>query len=283
MLRGLGWRLARVWSVDWHVNRRGCIERLSEMLRDALADSTASDIGPAEADCAGDTPPDAIISTTHAGERDAGDDEPVKESPPAEEPHTSPDVPEGNDVYTAATYRRNPLGRRDVYGDAAFAVLVRVLGEIIETESPIMLDLARRRLADACRVRSIREQFRDRFEATLSEAVTAGAVKRIDDVLWSRDQSPESFVHHRVAGEAESSRRDLNDVPIIEIRNAARFVVEQQFGLPRQELIRETAARFGIQRVTARIVDRIDPVIAELVRDGGAVEQDGFIRIPAGE
>ncbi|MEL6311333.1 MAG: hypothetical protein AAFQ17_03040, partial [Pseudomonadota bacterium] len=287
VLVGLGWRLERVWSVQWHINAQGCISRLSEAIERSLAGKEPDDPERPGTESAAVEPEaaEAIDNemTDATGERGVSAERRASFSSPVAEPQAEDAPSEASDVYRVAKFRRNPLGRKDVYGDAAMSVLPSVLVEIVQTESPILVDLAQRRLADACRVKTIRERFRQRFDAVLAQVIRSGEIVRDGDDLWLSDQDPSSFIIHRVPGGDDDSTRDLNDVPITEIRNAAYFVVQQQFGLPREELVRETAGRFGVQRVTARIIERIEPVVVALVQSGDVVEHDGFVRLPTSE
>ncbi|MEL6795597.1 MAG: DUF4011 domain-containing protein [Planctomycetota bacterium] len=287
VLVGLGWRLERVWSVEWHINAQGCISRLSEAIERSLAGEEPDDPEQPGTESAAVEPEaaEAIENemTGATGGRGVSAKRRASFSSPVAGPQAEDAPSEASDVYRVAKFRRNPLGRKDVYGDAAMSVLPSVLVEIVQTESPILVDLAQRRLADACRVKSIRERFRERFDAVLAQVIRSGEVSRVGDDLWLSDQSPSAFTIHRVPGDDDDSTRDLNDVPVIEIRNAAYFIVQQQFGLPREELVRETAGRFGVQRVTARIVERIEPVVVALVQSGDVVEHDGFVRLPTSE
>ncbi len=283
VLRGLGWRLARVWSIEWRVNPRGCTEQLLAAIDAALA---AEDEPPAETD----RPSSAELPASPANatvEPEAGDSpfasgsaggvlaEPAAEAAVAQAPEQVAEP-----VYRLAEFGPDPLGSADVYDEAAGPTLVGMLRSIVATESPITAEFAKLRLARACGVQSLRQRFSDRFDEVLRAATRSGAVKRFGDDLWAPDHDPDRFVGYRVPGEHEDAQRDLDDVPTVEIRNAVLRVVSEQFGLPREELVREAARRFGVKRATARVAERIGEAIDMAVEQGRAQESEGRVTQP---
>jgi hypothetical protein len=69
--------------------------------------------------------------------------------------------------------------------------------------------------------------------------------------------------------------RAIQHIPREEIRLAALHVVESQFGLPRDALVRATAAVLGYGRTSADISDRISKVVEDLI-DKGELRVGGF-------
>jgi hypothetical protein len=81
----------------------------------------------------------------------------------------------------------------------------------------------------------------------------------------------------RAPGEDEEDCRDIEDIPLVERMNAVVHVLDEQFGLPREELERETAKAFGITRATARAREAIGEAIDAAIARGRAEERDGRV------
>ena len=66
------------------------------------------------------------------------------------------------------------------------------------------------------------------------------------------------------------SNRPLEHIPLAELANAAEHVLWVSFGLPRDELFRETAALFGVGRLGPNVRARLAAAIDELCRQNRA-------------
>ena len=61
-------------------------------------------------------------------------------------------------------------------------------------------------------------------------------------------QNPDHYEIYRVAGEGDD-KRDARDLPQQEIANAAAAVLQNQIGLPEEDLVRETVRLLGYTRL----------------------------------
>ncbi|MEN3754398.1 DUF559 domain-containing protein [Mangrovibacter sp. SLW1] len=67
ILQGLGWKLLRLWSTEWWVDKEGALERLDSAIRDLLEESRATDamhMAEAEAEAEADESDDISGETT---------------------------------------------------------------------------------------------------------------------------------------------------------------------------------------------------------------------------
>lgn len=283
VLEGLGWQIERVWSTDWRINTDGCIARLVATIERALSASDASvavDIdaqdGPApEEESGGPAAEQSAVSSAHASL--------YEDNPGEEASHSESDETEAEgEQYVVARLTTKQAETMDVYEAGSEPVLTRLLAEIVETEGPITHELALRRLAEAVDVKSVRQRFRDVFGRVLASALDLGVVTEADDALWLPATSPASFTSFRRPGATTEAQRDLEDVPLVEIGNAVQHVLRAQFGLPRDELVREAARLFGVKRVTARVGDRFGKALERLNADGRIVDRNGQVtlRVP---
>lgn len=78
-----------------------------------------------------------------------------------------------------------------------------------------------------------------------------------DDIVWRLDQDPAGVPPVRVAGQGASARRDIHEVPLAEVAAAARIVVERAVGIAAADLVRDAARLLGFSRTTERVVERV--------------------------
>lgn len=267
VLKGLGWQLERVWSTQWHVNPTGCLTKLIDSIEQAIAeareDNTAKDAPPA-------SDPPAESPAPSVSQEDNTD------WLFAQAPEPKADVAK-LPIYQPTRLTQRDTAVKDLYTTSANDRLVKALAKIVEHESPIMNDLAMQRLAEGFDVARTTQRFRERFDEVLSHAIDQGLIKRESDVLWHPSQAPTTFTTLRIADDDEASQRDIEDIPLIELVNACTYVLEQQFGLPREDLIREAGKLFGITRATTRVSEQIDEAIQVLIDRGAAQQNDGRI------
>ena len=76
-------------------------------------------------------------------------------------------------------------------------------------------------------------------------------------VVWRLDQDPMSVPPVRVAGSGGAGRRDIGEVPLVEVAAAARIVVERGHDVPAADLVRDCARLLGFARITDRVTSRV--------------------------
>jgi hypothetical protein len=106
---------------------------------------------------------------------------------------------------------------------------------------------------------------RANFKAALAAALKTRQVRRDSArFLWVPDRP---ITHFRVPPDGTSSCT-IEYIPMEEMRLAVLHLVEAQFGLPKAELVRETARLFGFARTSADMTDYITNVVDDLIESG---------------
>ncbi len=83
----------------------------------------------------------------------------------------------------------------------------------------------------------------------------------------------------RVPAADDPDPRKAEEIPPVEIANAAEQVLREQFGLPVEELERETANRFGISRLGTKVSQHMNNGICVLQSRGGCEIEDGQVTL----
>lgn len=302
VLESLGWRIERIWSLEWRLNADRCIQAIEHAIAEArrnavqaAAEVTAAPL-PVSADaaaCNDVTVADgAVIETTGEVSGEVGLSDVHEESAASVLDQMSSAELEvaaaGSETLNVSRpqlveYRAAaPAGQLpdiDLLDEAATPQAAAALGEIVRGEGPIVQDLAFRRLAEWFGITRIGGRIRARFDDILATAVETGTIRQEREVLWPASLVPSEYAGFRIPGTDDVDVRDLEEIPLIERTNAVVHVLREQFGLPREELQREVARVFGVQRLTSRVRDPIDEAISAAIAAGSAAENAGQVTL----
>ena len=144
--------------------------------------------------------------------------------------------------------------------DGSLPEIVTLVSKIVAVEQPVHVETAMRRVRDSFwsqLTRTVREHIASAIELAVSE----GSVS-----LGDRDGA---FLTVPGAGPAPARRRaerDFQHIADAELEQGLILVARKAFGLPRGDLIRETARQFQF-RVT-RVENHLDERIAGLLESG---------------
>jgi len=61
-------------------------------------------------------------------------------------------------------------------------------------------------------------------------------------------------------------KRDMDEIPTVEIANAARAILRQQIQLPAEALMAEVTRCFGFQKTTGNMKSHVQAAIEELLQ-----------------
>lgn len=254
VLKGLGWKLARVWSVQWRINKERCIEDLVSAVESAQRG-------------------DAVEEQAEA-QRAAEVRTPEMQSPEALPAASGDDAVTG--VYVAS---RKPDRARvsDESDPKSVARLRDWAASVIEQEQPVVREVVIRRLASWCDRQQVTSRFRGVVDGIVDELVLCGRVTERGDALLLAGGDSEIVV--RSPGRDEATKRDPEWIPEVEIERAVFVTLERQFGMPREDLCREAGRLLGFDRSVGRIRTRVLDVIEALLGRGEIREEGETIRL----
>ncbi len=264
VLAGLGWRLERVYSLEWWQEPKRVLARLEKAISAALA--APSDAQPAEPEKA----PEPV-----ANETPPADDNDVLAADEAAPAHTQTEWP----VYRESRPRA-PLGtREDFFGPSARAKIATVLSAVVQREGPLSLEAASRRVIQFWDIKSLTKPVRVAVDNALPAAAVDVHRRGERTFLWPAGADPAQYRVFRVNGDAEREKRKAEEIAPEEVANAAAEVLRQQIGLPREDLVTETARLLGYQRVSAPMREYFNEAVEILLATGRAEQIDGADRL----
>ncbi len=151
-----------------------------------------------------------------------------------------------------------PSGRRspnDLFSAKHVAELHKLIEQVLAAEAPMHISLLTRRVAAYFGVAKPTSEIAARIAEVGGDVFTACWEP---NVVWRRDQKSHDLPAVRVAASNPQTKRDVAQVPLMEIAAAIRVVVERAPGLTAVDLVRESAKLLGFARFTADVKARIE-------------------------
>ena len=231
VLRMLHWNIMRIWSIDWFENQDKVMERIMETL-EALQKQDNTE--------------------TVAGETD-------KSFSIAEEPVLEV-VNEREKQYVFAnlpTFK----GSANIYSvrSSSYEVAYQ-LKQILSVEQPITNTLLYKHIAEIWSIDKITVRLRRIIDSLLDKVAYMDPLSESTKIYWANREDCRDYKSYRI-----NSKRDIQDIPVIEIMNAAFYIVEQQISIPMDDLKRATSKVFGFNRKTPHLDMLMEQAIQILI------------------
>ena len=234
VLEGLGWKLHRIWTMDWWDNRNAELQKLLDILSSKPEPPEDPDASPEIVPVTPDEAP-KLASQIPAG---------------------SPQVP----CYTPAKLKQSVLNAEDFLLPRYAAGIRKKLEAVIQAEAPVSENLLIKRVVQSygiTRTGSRIQKYMDGILANMDLLTTSSEDRRF---YWRADQDPTTYDQYRLSVNDED-RRDAKDIPVQEAAAALCRVLYEQVSMGREDLIREAAKAMGFARlgtaVTALLTDAI--------------------------
>jgi very-short-patch-repair endonuclease len=273
-LAQLGWRLHRVWTLDWWQDPDREIQRAHGAIVAAIAASRQrrSGSGPARAPRATGSAPVAAppIDTTPVSY--TADTAKIAALDPAPVPVASGSgptdaliassspmrIPRGTIAIAPYAAAAIPPGRRapdDMFAPRYLVELGKCVEQVLAVEAPIHIELLARRVAAYFGIGKVTPRVIEQVQHAV-----LGRGKWGDErgIVWRINQDATSMPPVRVPGSSAQARRSIAEVPLAELASAARVVVERSNGVASTDLVRDCARLLGFTRITSDVTDRVE-------------------------
>ncbi len=258
VLKGLGWNILTVWTMDWLDNQEKVIMKIKESIRRSMEKEV----------CKGS------ISEVHLMQ--------MKPEKLAFEKVT--DEMEGNQgiKYKSAELKIRGI-QENFYNPMIKREIVECMKDIIQQEAPISKRLLYKKTMSSWGI----SRSGSRVEGILEQLLQGLNVKvtQSDNMqfCWRSDQNPGQYMEYRAAS-SDDEKRSMDDICPEEIASAIKFVVELQVSLSMTDLIRETAKVFGFTRMGNIIEEAGNQGIKEALKRGWiSMSEDGErVSLPIG-
>lgn len=150
------------------------------------------------------------------------------------------------------------------------------LNDIIEAESPILMDRLLKVLATRFNINRLHSTRKSSLQSYVPRAQQEIAPNG-DCIVWSLTNPEKKFKGYRVPEFPQ--QRDIADVPYPELLNAMLAITEKSHAISEDDLLRETAREFGVTRLASRVRPRLEGVLGSALKTGLLEYQNGLLHI----
>lgn len=248
ILNGLGWKLLRIWSTDWWIDRSSSLDRLHREIDEELARHRAE---------AGNRTDETLPDRNGVSEKDA-----TAAAPAAEPARIARNVAE---AFTVATPPLDPYRvtdfaafrdviSRDRFEDPDYLpTLARLIGHVLSQEAPIAEAVLVTRIARIHGFQRAGDRIRDRVLKVTRKNHQIRKDPLGGRFAWTAQQSPELWARARAPAD-DSGARSIDDIATEELLAAVPIV-------DAADIVSGVARYFGVKRVSATARDRIEKAI----------------------
>lgn len=254
VLGSLGWRIHRVWCLDWWENPEKEREKIEDAIRRALEEPET---------------PIASSEPSVAMEKLTGKASTVAAEIPASQPADTPEL----SFYECCALPAHGMDSEAFYDTANNRLILSQLIQVVQKEAPISRTLLCRRVLETWGMTRMGARIDRRFEELLASLrfPRTNAGNRL--FFWDVTQNPHEYDEVRVPGQ-DDYRRNLEEIAPEELAAAVRVVLEQQIGLSEEDLRREVTRLLGFARTTEAMLPALSAGLETAVRRGIAL-RDG--------
>ena len=289
VLKGLGWNLHRVWTLDWldtpereFAKIEDAIKRIlhpelyaqeDECSESALSaengDALQSDVNAEDATCVSD----ANSETSDAEVIDEVNTEVIAGSISTDDVEASTPVKRQSARREYVHVELPTLGdSEDFYEPKTRVQIMKAMEKTLQAEAPVEYDYMKKKVLLCWGMMRNTPKSDAIFEEILREVPVTQTNTAGNTFLWLQNMDPCKYGIYRLHAEDDLEKRTLSQIPAEEVVNAVREVVDVNVSLSHDDLVKETAKVFGFNRVTASI----DQVVGIAI---SYAEQRGFVEI----
>ena len=247
ILSMLNWNVMRIWSVDWYENQEKVIDRIISKLDDIKSHGSKEyhqNLSPISS-------VKGIFSIT---------DEPIiVQVNDAESEYIFADIPPVKYISDIDTVIRSS------------SAVSRQLRNIISIEQPITNTLLYKRISHIWNLNRVSVRLQNMIDFLLA-SYYKDVLSDTTKIYWENEDKSKNYKLYRI-----NSKRDILDIPIIEVMNAMRYVVDQQMSLPVEDLKRLTSQVLGFSRMGTNLNFATYRAVEILVSQNVLVENAGII------
>lgn len=257
ILKGLGWKLRRIWSTDWYRNRSEVQKSLLSTIEGLLSEERNQEkITPSvvEEDVE-EKLEEEILEVQEETLQEIEVEEKSVDEIPEYKICEDPGVKISGDIHS------QPVG------DVAHAVM-----KVVEEEGPIHYDEVVRRVRILWGLSRAGRRVKDVLKEAVHLGVLDGQIILKGDFLYYKD-SP--VIVRRRTGDPPAKMDIISEE---EISEAIKIVLESQYATQIDELVREVSKLFGGKIARGPAITRIKGVIKDLIQENEIEERpDGMI------
>lgn len=270
VLKGLGWRIHRVWAPSWVARRDSEIKRLKDALEQAQKLRLDQEVLEPSVDLKDDqhvVEPE-MRKVKFAGIEKIGVPYKICSLKATFNPFIKVQTEKSMHISNQKNEFHYPANRE---------IQTRLLGELVEKEGPIHFDYAVERLADVWGIKRVTPKISHAVKAALDILLCDKKVTMKGSFLWPC-QLKEIPIRVPIEGVSET-RRNIEYIPPQEIEAAMLLVAQYATGISDESLMAETAKIFGFNHSTIKSKEYFSEILKRLIQERKIVDKNGSITI----
>jgi len=247
VLKMLGWKVMKVWSIDWLNNKDAVLDKVAEAIENAKNPSS--------------------------------EPEPEKKKIEIQMEEVSPDVQTSGlftnpnaiqkQVYQPVEIPQYGNGAGD-FTNAKNAANIRMqIEQVIEAEAPILADYLMKRVLGAWGISRVSNAVAQAYNQAIGNIDAITTSENGDLVFWKADQIPANYKVFRT-----DDTRECNEIPPVEYQNAIKYVLQTEMALPFEDLKKAASKHLGFARMGDKVLKNIEAAMLVLVRTNQITERD---------
>lgn len=245
VLEGLGWKLHRVWTLDWFDTPDKEYERIVDAIKNAMNPEKT----------------EVLSEAKNETEEEA-------EQPVMTEEGESP----ARRIYES--YIPSILGdNEDFFSPGHDKRIVREAENIMNVEAPIAKKALFKKVLSAYGITRQSKKTEDRLEDLLRAYPMKTTTSANEQFYWLDSQNPQTYDIYRVGSE-DSIQRPINEIPAEELINAVIEVMKRNVSVPMEGCIKETGKIFGVNKMTQALDSSVRVAVSYAEQRGNLIISD---------
>ncbi len=250
VLKGLGWNVFRIWTLDWIKNKEKIITEIKTLLEQIKNDVKIRDVENPAVDHSLQNSLSEVVQEAVMSSRTPYSSAEVRSSPDAD----------SDTVYLAEN--RNLLRSQ--------------IMQIIETEAPISQNMLFRKILKLWNTSRAGAKLNNYLDEIIHSIPNLTTTETYQKFYWSETVKPENISSYR---NNDVEKRVIDDIAAEEISVAVMEIMHSNLSIRKDELIRLTARIFSFLKVGAQIDTVVQYAVNELIRKNLLSENEGRIAL----
>lgn len=247
VLKGLGWNVFRIWTLDWIKNKDKIVAEIKTLLEQIKNNVKIQEEEIAE-----------VEITVKNSLSEIEDEEIISSGQP----------------YISAEFPSNPgANSESVYYSENKDLLRSQIIKIIDTEAPISQNVLFRKILKLWNSRA-GAKLTGYLDEILNSIPNITSTEKDQKFYWSENTKPENISVYR---DNSIEKRAVEDIAPDEISVAIMEIMQSNLSVEKDELIRITARLFGFLKMNVQIETVINSCFQELISKGLLEENTGRI------
>lgn len=251
VLVALGWKIHRIWSTDWIKEPESVVNRALAKFEELKKHGVAGVEVPRRARQTNVSEPklnsEVLVKTTENGTKVSAPKPPF----PTYQPYAPTHRRQSDSFYKT----KSRVGNR--------MALTSDVEEVVRHESPVHPEVLAQRIGDLYGFGRIGNKIEAIVNKIVELIIREGKITKKNGFLWQGADN--QVAQARINGEG-GAKRNVEHVAIEELASIVEWLLQNEYGLPLEALVKRTAQVMGYDRTGENVRERIEKAIDHLLK-----------------